>query len=126
MNFLNAPLMEIFGGMKETIIIFIINWYQNQKFYFDTLVEISAKAIYRIIWLSNKGDPVPIGIKEGLVEILTVTPTWKSSKGLIIGQVQATTTKIVAKIMSIDLTVTGRGWDLKLDMLEAVDCISST
>ena len=72
------------------------------------------------------GDVVPIGIKEGLVERLTVTPTWKSSKGLIIGQVQATTPKIVAKIMSIDLSVTRRGCDLKLDMLEAVNCIEST
>ena len=126
MNFLNAPLMEIFGGMKETIVIFIINRYQNGKFYFDTLVEISAEAIYRLTGIYNKGDPVPGGIKEGLVERLTGTPTGKNSKGLIIGQVQATTPKMVAKIVSTGLTVTGRGYDLNLNMLEVVECIAST
>ena len=74
----------------------------------------------------KKVTPIPVDIKEGLVEILMGTPTWKNSKGLIIGQVQATTPKIVTKIMSNGLTVIGRGYDLKLDMMEAVDCIEST
>ena len=76
--------------------------------------------------MSNKGDPVPVSIKEGLFERLTGTSTGKNSKGLIIGQVQATTPKMVAKIMSTDLTVIGCGCDLKLDMLEAVNCMEST
>ena len=67
MNFLIAPLMESFGGTKENIVKFIISRYHNGKFYFDKLVEISAKTIYKLNGLSNKGDPVPIGIKEGLV-----------------------------------------------------------
>ena len=117
MNFINALLMAIFGGMKETIVKFIISRYDNGKFYFDTPMEISTKTIYKLTGLSNKGDPVPVGIKEGLVEKLMGTPTGKNSKGLIIGQIQATTPKIVAKIVSIGLTVTGRGCDLKLDML---------
>ena len=125
MNFLNAPLMASFGGTKENIVKVIITWYRNGKFYFDRPVEISAETIYKLTGLSKKGDPVPVGIKEGLVEILTVTPTWKSSKGLIIGQVQATTPKIVAKIMSIDLTVTGHHCDLKLNMLEVVNYIAN-
>ena len=125
MNFINAPLMESFGGMKETIVKFIISRYHNGKFYFNTPVEISAETIHKLTGLSNKGAPVHVGIKEGLVERLTGTTTGKNSKGLIIGQVQATTPKIVAKIMSTGLAVTGRRCNLKLNMLEAVDCIQS-
>ena len=123
MNFMKAPVMEIFGGTKETIVKFMIIWYHNGKFYFDTPVEISVKTIYKVTKMSNKGDLVPIGIKEGLVEILTRTSTGKNSKGLIIRQIQATTPKIVAKIMSIGLIVTIHGYELNLDMLEVVDCI---
>ena len=43
MNFMNAPLMEIFGGTKENIIKFIISRYHNGKFYFDRPVEYQPK-----------------------------------------------------------------------------------
>ena len=89
-------------------------------------MEISVETIYKITRISNKGVLVPVGIKEGLVERLTKTPTWKNSKGLIIRQIKATTPKIVAKIVSIGLTVIGRGWNLKLDMLEVGDCIADS
>ena len=89
-------------------------------------MEISAEAIYKLTGLSNKGDLIHVGIKEGLVEKIMGTPTGKKSKGMIIGKVQATTPKMVAKIVSTDLTVIGHGYDLKLDMLEAVDRIAST
>ena len=75
MNFINALLMASFGGTKETIVKFIIKQYHNGKFYFDTPVEISVETIYKIIGLSNKGDPIPVGIKEGLFKKLTGTPT---------------------------------------------------
>ena len=42
----------------------------------------------------------------------------------MISQIQAQTPQIVAKIIATALTPTGRGSDLKLDMLEAVDTIS--
>ena len=76
--------MEIFRGTKETAVKFIINRYHNGKFYFDRLVEISGEVIYKLIGISNQGDPVPVDIKEGLVERLTGTPTRKNSKGLMI------------------------------------------
>ena len=87
MNFINALLMANFGGTKETIVKFIINRYHNGKFYFDTRMEISAETIYKLRRLSNKGEFVHVGIKEGLVEKLTGTPIGKNSKGLIIGKV---------------------------------------
>ena len=68
MNYMNTPFMESFGGTKETAVKFIISRYHNGKFYFDKLVEIFDEVIYKLIGLSNQGDPVPIGIKEGLVE----------------------------------------------------------
>ena len=64
-----------------------------------------------------------MGIKDGLVEKLTGTPTGKNSKGLIIGKIKDSTPKVVAKIVSIGLTITGQGCNLKLDMLEAIDTI---
>ena len=61
-----------------------------------------------------------------MVERLTRTSIGKNSKGLIVGQIKATTPKMVAKIMSTGLTITGRGCDLKLDMLKVVDCIEES
>ena len=66
-NYINAPLMASFGGTKETMVKFIISRYHNNKFYFDRPVKISGEVIYKLIGLSNQGDPVPVGIKEGLV-----------------------------------------------------------
>ena len=76
--------------------------------------------------LSNQGDPVLVGIKEGLVEELTGSSSGKNSKGIMISQIQARTPQIVAKFIAIGLTPTGRGSDLKLDMLEALDTIVDT
>ena len=125
-NYMNAPFMVSFGGTKENIVKFIIGWYHNGKFYFDKPVEISAETIYKLTGLSSKGDPIPVGIEEGMIEILTRIPTRKKSKGLIVGQIKATTPKMVAKIVSMGRTVTGRGCDLKLDMLEVVNCIAES
>ena len=41
-------------------------------------------------------------------------------------QIQAQTPQIVAKIIATGLTPTGRGSDMKLDMLEVVDTIVET
>ena len=60
--------MARFGGMKETTVKFIISRYHNGKFYFDRLVEISGEVIHKITSISNQGDPIPISIKEGLLE----------------------------------------------------------
>ena len=60
-----------------------------------------------------------------MVEKLTGTPIEKNSKGLIVGQIQATTPKIVAKIISIGLAIRGRGCDLELDMPEAINSIEN-
>ena len=68
MSYMNTPSMASFGGTKEIVVKFIISRYHNGKFYFDRPVEISGEVIYKLTHLSNKGDHVPIGIKEGLVE----------------------------------------------------------
>ena len=58
--------------------------------------------------------------KPGLIEKLIGTPGGNNSRGLIISQIQYTTPKIVANIVSAGLTSTGSGFDLNLDILEAV------
>ena len=77
-NYINAPLiMASFGSTKETMVKFIISRYHNGKFYFDRSFKISGEVIYKLIGLSNQGDPVPLGIKEGLVEELTGSASGK-------------------------------------------------
>ena len=44
----------------------------------------------------------------------------------MISEIQAQMPQIVAKIIAIGFTSTGRGSELKLDMLDAVDTISNT
>ena len=68
MNYMNTSFMDSFGGTKEMVVKFIMNRYHNGKFYFDRLVKISSEVIYKLIGLSNQGDPVPFDIKERLVE----------------------------------------------------------
>ena len=68
MSYMNTEFMARFGGTKETTVKFIVSRYHNGKFYFNRPVEISGEVIYKLIGLSNQGDPIPIGIKEGLVE----------------------------------------------------------
>ena len=106
--------MDSFGGIKETAVKFIISHYHNSRFYFDKPVDIFSEVIYKLTGLSNQGEPVPVGIKEGLVEEITGSTSGKNSKGLMIIQIQARTPKIVAKIITTTLTPTGRGSDLKL------------
>ena len=63
-NYVNAPLVAIFSGTKETTVKFIISQHHHGRFYFDQLVDISGEVISKLIGLSNTGDPVPISIKE--------------------------------------------------------------
>ena len=123
-GYANAPLMASFGGTKEAAVKFIISQYHNGKFYFDRPVEISSEVIYKLTGLSNQGDPMLVDIKEEMVKPLTGTPYEKNSKGLMISQIQSWTPQIMAKIIATGLTPIGRGSDLKLDMLEAVDTIA--
>ena len=81
--------MVSFGGTKETTVKFIIIRYHNGRFYFDKLVEISGEVIYKLTSLSNQGDPVPVGKKEGLLEELTRSASGKNSKGLMTSQIQS-------------------------------------
>ena len=97
--------MAIFAGIKETTIKFIISRYHNDPFYFDRLVNISGEFISKLTRLSNKGDPVPVGIKEGLVEELTGMASGKNLKGLRISHITARMPQIVAKIIAITLTM---------------------
>ena len=123
LSYLNAPLMEIFGGTKDIIENFIVSGYHKGKLYFDKPIEVSDDIIYRLTRLSEKGEPVPVGSNPRLVENLTSTPAGKNSRGLVTSQIQYTTTNIVENIVFVVLTNTANICDLKFDMLEVVDCI---
>ena len=84
-NYPNAPLMASFGGTKEATVKFIISRYHNGRFYFDQPIDITGDVISKLTGLSKQGSPVPIGIKDGLVQELTGSSSGKNSKGLMIG-----------------------------------------
>ena len=86
-NYANAPLMASFSGTKEITVKFIISQYHNGRFYFDQPVDISGEFISKLTGLSNEGNPVPVDIKEGLVEELTGSTSGKNLKGLMISQI---------------------------------------
>ena len=86
-NYVNTLLMASFAGTKETGVKFIISRYHNGRFYFGRPINISEEVIYKLTGLSNKGDLVPVSIKEGLVEELTRSASGKNSKGLMISQI---------------------------------------
>ena len=109
-----------FRGTKDIISQFVVSRYHNGNFYFDRPIEIFGDMIYRISGLFNKGESVPMSSNLILVEILTRTPIANNSHGLIINQIQYTTPKIVEKNISTSMTSTRRGYDSKLNMLEAV------
>ena len=67
-NYVNAPLMASFSGTKEIAVKFIISRYHNGRFHFYQPVDIFGEVISKLTGLSNTGDPVLVGIKEGLVE----------------------------------------------------------
>ena len=117
--------MASFGGTKEAAVKFIISRYHNGRFYFDRPVDIIGDIISKLTSLSNQGNPVPIRIKEGLVQELTRSPSGKNSKGLMIEQIATQTPQIVAKIIAITLTLADRSSHLKLKMLEAIDTIAT-
>ena len=79
--------MESFGGTKEAAVNFIISRYHNGRFYFDEPIDIIGDIISKLTGLSNQWNPIPIGIKEGLVQELTGSPSGKNSKGLMIGKI---------------------------------------
>lgn len=58
---------KIWRNERNSSKIFI-SQYQNGKLNFDRPVELSGEVKYKLTGLSNQGDLVPIGIKEGLVE----------------------------------------------------------
>ena len=97
MNYMNTPFMASFKGAKEIAVKFIISRYHNSRFYLDRSVEISGEVICKLTGLSNQGDPVPVGIKEGLVEKLTGSPSEKNSKGLMISQIKTEFHKLWVK-----------------------------
>ena len=99
--------MASFGGTKEASLKFMISRYHNGRFYFDRPVDITRDIISKLTGLSNQGNPVPIRIKEGLVQELTGSPSGKNSKGLMIGQIATRMPQIVAKIIAVTLTLAG-------------------
>ena len=68
MSYMNTSIMASCGGTKEITVKIFISRYHNGKFYFNKPVEISSEVIYKLTELSNQGEPIPIGIKDELVE----------------------------------------------------------
>ena len=125
--YLNAPIVDNFGTLKEEAIKFIIKRYHDEKIWVDQPIAITENLINFITCLPLDGDPIPVGAKNpALLEKFTVsTQKGKNSKGLQIKSIESSLAKYTVLIISTFLTISGRPFDIKLNILEAIDGVAN-
>lgn len=71
-SYLNAPIINNFGTLKEEVVKFLMSWYHDGKIWLDQPITINAKLINFITDLPLNGDQVPVGSKNpALLEMFT-------------------------------------------------------
>jgi hypothetical protein len=126
-SYLNAPIINNFGTLKEEAAKFLVRRYHDDKIWLDQLITINAKLINFINDLPLNGDQVPIGSKNPalLEKFIGSSQRGKNSKCLQINSIESPSIKLTTLIISICLTNFGRSSDVKLDMLEAIDGVAN-
>lgn len=126
-SYLNAPIVDNFGTLKEEATKFLLSWYHDSKIWLDQPITINAKLISFITGLPLNGDQVPIGSKNpALLEKFTgSSQRGKNSKGLQINSTKSPLVKWTKLIISICLTISGRLSDVKIGMLEAINGVAN-
>ena len=122
-SYLNAPIVDNFGTLKEEATKFLVSRYHDGKIWLDQPITINAKIINFITGLPLNGDLVPVGSKNpALLEKFTrSSERGKNSKGLQINSIESPLVKWTVLIISICLTIYGWPSDVKLDMIEVID-----
>ena len=60
-SYLNAPIIDNFGTLKEEVMKFLVSQYHDGKIWLDQPITINARLINFITGLPLNGDQVPIG-----------------------------------------------------------------
>lgn len=125
-NYLNAPILETFDNLKEEAAKFLVSRYHNMKIWLDEPIEINLKFVNFIAKLSVKGGLAPVRVKNlALIEKFTGSSNkGKNSKGFPITSIKMPTNKWVSIIISMFLKILGWSFDVKLNLLEAIDNIA--
>ena len=63
-SYLNAPIIDNFGTLKEEAVKFLVSRYHDGKIWLDQPITINNKLINFITGLSLNGEPVPVGSKN--------------------------------------------------------------
>ena len=63
-SYLNAPIIDNFGTLKEQAAKFLVTRYHDEKIWIDQPIAISGKLISFIIGLPLNGEPVLVGSKN--------------------------------------------------------------
>lgn len=126
-SYLNAPIIDNFGTLKEEAVKFLVSSYHDGKIWLDQPITINRKLIKFITSLPLNGEPVPIGSKNPtLLEKFTgSTQRGKNSKGLQINSIESSSVRWEALIISICPTISDWSSDVKLYMLEAIDEVAN-
>ena len=106
---------------------FLVSRYHDGKICLDQPITINSRLINFITGLPLNGDQVPVGSKNpAMLETFTgSSQRGKNSKGLQINSIESPSVKWTALIVSICLTISSRSFDVKLDMLEAIDGVAN-
>ena len=108
-SYLNAPIIDNFGNLKEEIAKFLDSRYHEGKIWLDKPITIIGKLINFITDLPLNEEPVCVSSKNpSFLESLTgSTQKGKNSKGLQINSKEALSVKWISLIISIFLTISG-------------------
>ena len=63
-SYLNAPIVDNFGTLKEEATKFLVSRYHDDKIWLDQPITINARLINFIIGLPLNEDPVPVESKS--------------------------------------------------------------
>ena len=63
-SYLNAPIIDNFGTLKEEAIKFLVSQYHDGKIWLDQPITINNKLINFITDLLLNGESVPVGLKN--------------------------------------------------------------
>ena len=122
-SYLNAPIVDNFGSLKEEVVKFIVSWYHDGKIWLDQPIATIGKLINFTTGLPLNGEHVPISSKNPalLEKFRGSTQRGKNSKGLQINSIESSlAAKYTALIISIYLMIFGWPSYIKLHMLEAI------
>jgi hypothetical protein len=63
-SYLNAPIVDNFGILKEEAAKFLVNRYHHGKIWLDQPISVIDKLVNFITGLPLKEEPVPVGSKN--------------------------------------------------------------